>query len=277
MKITPLSDVLIQSVIEIARQAGAAIMEIYASDFDIQIKDDRSPLTEADIRANTIITEGLEKIAPEVPVLSEEGRDIPFNERSKWESYWLVDPLDGTREFIKNNDEFTVNIALLEYNQPIFGIVYAPALNKLYFGSSEKGSFKSNEGDTFTPISVNAKVTNPVQIAVSRSHPSLKMNSFISQFDKYDLHPMGSSLKICSVSDGTVHFYPRLGPTMEWDTAASHAIIRAAGGELINIGTNKPLEYNKEDLINPKFIAGNVQNIQSLKKILERDSNFDST
>ena len=118
--------------------------------------------------------------------------------------------------------------------------------------------------DIFTPISVKTKVTNPVQIAVSRSHPSLKMNSFISQFDKYDLHPMGSSLKIFSVSDGTVHFYPRIGPTMQWDTAASHAIIRAAGGELINIGTNKPLEYNKEDLLNPKFIAGNMLSIQSL-------------
>ena len=266
MKITPLSDELIHSVIEIARQAGAAIMEVYASDFDIQIKDDRSPVTEADMRANTIITEGLEKMTPEVPVLSEEGPDITFNERSQWESYWLVDPLDGTKEFIKNNDEFTVNIALLEYNQPIFGVVYAPALNKLYFGSSEKGSFKSNDVDTFTSISVKSQVTNPVQIAVSRSHPDSKMNSFISQFDKYDLHPMGSSLKICSVSDGTVHYYPRLNPTMEWDTAASHAIIRAAGGELIKFGTNKPLEYNKKDLLNPKFIAGNVKNIQSLKQ-----------
>ena len=276
MKITLFSDKLIHSVIKIARQAGDAIMDVYASDFDIYVKDDRSPLTNADMRANTIITEGLEKLIPDVPVLSEEGDNIPFNERSKWESYWLVDPLDGTKEFINKNDEFTVNIALLENNQPVFGVVYAPALNKLYFGSSKKGSFKSNEGNTFTPISVNAKVTNPVQIAVSRSHPSLKMNSFISQFDKYDLHPMGSSLKICSVSDGTVHFYPRLGPTMEWDTAASHAIIRAAGGELINIGTNKPLEYNKENLLNPKFIAGFVKNIQFLKQSLVIDGNIDS-
>jgi 3'(2'), 5'-bisphosphate nucleotidase len=264
MKINPLNDDLINGVIDITRIAGAAIMDVYASDFDIYVKDDSSPLTKADMRANTIITDGLEKLIPDVPVLSEEGQKIPFNERSKWESYWLVDPLDGTKEFIKKNNEFTVNIALLEYSQPVFGVVYAPALNILYFGSSDKGSFKSNEGDTFIPISVSSIVTNPVQIAVSRSHRSLKMNSFISQFDKYDLHPMGSSLKICSVSDGTAHFYPRLGPTMEWDTAASHAIIRAAGGELINIGTNKPLEYNKEDLLNPKFIAGNMFSIQSL-------------
>ena len=273
MKMNPLNDDLINGVIDVARQAGFAIMEVYKTEFDIDTKEDkrgdeiyRSPVTEADKRAHIIIMEGLEKLTPDIPLLSEEGQEISFEERSKWGVYWLVDPLDGTKEFIKKNDEFTVNIALLENNQPVFGVVYAPALNTLYFGSSEKGSFKSNKGDTFTPISVNSQVTNPVQIAVSRSHPSLKMNSFISQFDKYDLHPMGSSLKICSVSDGTVHFYPRLGPTMEWDTAASHAIIRAAGGELIKFGTSKPLEYNKEDLLNPKFIAGNVQNIQSLKK-----------
>ena len=266
MKIISLNDDLISGVINIARQAGVAILDVYNTDFDISIKDDQSPLTEADTRANDIIIEGLEQITPDVPVLSEEGKDIPFEERSNWDAYWLVDPLDGTKEFIKKNDEFTVNIALLKLNQPVFGVVYAPALNKLFWGSSKKGSFKSNEGDTFMLISVNSQLTNPVKIAVSRSHPSPKMKSFISQFDEYDLHPMGSSLKICSVSEGTVHFYPRLGPTMEWDTAASHAIIRAAGGELINIGTNKPLEYNKEDLLNPKFIAGNMQNIQSLKK-----------
>jgi len=271
MIITPLNDEIINNIIDLSRQAGSAIMEVYRTEFDIYTKEDIrkdeiyiSPITQADMRANTIITEGLEKLIPDVPVLSEEGQNIPFNERSKWDSYWLVDPLDGTKEFVNNNDEFTVNIALIENNQPVFGVVYAPALKKLYFGSSEKGSFKLNEGDIITPISVNSQVTNPVQIAVSRSHPSVKMDSFISQFDKYDLHPMGSSLKICSVSDGTVHFYPRLGPTMEWDTAASHAIIRAAGGELINIETNQPLEYNKKDLLNPEFIAGNLLSIQSL-------------
>ncbi len=271
MIITPLNDELINNIIALSLKAGSAIMEVYRTEFNIYSKEDIrrdeiyiSPITEADMRANTIITEGLEKLFPDVPVLSEEGQNIPFNERSKWESYWLVDPLDGTKEFVKKNDEFTVNIALLEKNQPVFGVVYAPALKKLYFGSSEKGSFKTNKGDSFTSISVNSQVTNPVQIAVSRSHHSKKMNSFISQFDKYDLHPMGSSLKICSVSDGTVHFYPRLGPTMEWDTAASHAIIRAAGGELINIETNQPLDYNKKDLLNPEFIAGNILSIQSL-------------
>ena len=271
MKINPLNDDLINGVIDVARQAGFAIMEVYKTKFDIDTKEDkrgdeiyRSPITEADKRAHIIIMEGLKKLTPDIPLISEEGQEISFEARSKWGVYWLVDPLDGTKEFIKKNDEFTVNIALIENTQPVFGVVYAPAFKILYWGSSANGSFKSNDMDIFTPISVKTKVTNPVQIAVSRSHPSLKMNSFISHFDKYDLHPMGSSLKICSVSDGTVHFYPRLGPTMEWDTAASHAIIRAAGGELINIGTNKPLEYNKEDLLNPKFIAGNMLSIQSL-------------
>ena len=272
MKVNPLNDDLMNGVIDIARQAGFAIMEVYKTKFDIDTKEDkrgdeiyRSPVTEADKRAHIIIMEGLKKLTPDIPLISEEGHEISFEERSKWGAYWLIDPLDGTKEFIKKNDEFTVNIAFLKKNQPVFGVVYAPALNKLYFGSSEKGSFKSNAVDDIIPISVKSQVTQPVQIAVSRSHPSPKMNSFISQFDKYDLHPMGSSLKICSVSDGTVHFYPRLGPTMEWDTAASHAIIRAAGGELINVGTNEPLEYNKKDLLNPEFIAGNMQNIQSLK------------
>ena len=148
MIITPLNDELIKNIIDLSRKAGSAIMEVYRTEFDIYTKEDTrrdeiyiSPITEADMRANTIITEGLEKLIPDVPVLSEEGDNIPFNERSKWESYWLVDPLDGTKEFIKKNDEFTVNIALLENKQPVFGVVYAPALNKLYFGSSEKCSF----------------------------------------------------------------------------------------------------------------------------------------
>jgi len=259
-----ISDEIIQSVIEITKQAGAVIMDVYKTNFEIHIKNDKSPVTEADTRANDIITEGLLNIAPDIPVLSEEGRDIPFEERSKWESFWLVDPLDGTKEYIKKNDEFTVNIAYMENNKPIFGVVYAPALDELYWGSIEKGAFKSVAGDSFNPIRVKSELNDPVQIATSRSHPSPKMDNFLAQFDTFDLHPMGSSLKICSVADGTVHFYPRLGPTMEWDTAASHAVIKAAGGEIIKYGTNRPLEYNKADLLNPEFIAGNMNSIESL-------------
>ena len=266
MKYIPLSKKLINGVINISKVAGNEIMSVYQSEFDIFIKDDHSPLTDADLKANAIIIEGLEKIAPSIPVLSEEGVNIPYEERSNWDMFWLVDSLDGTKEFIKKNNEFTVNIALLKNNHPIFGVVYAPALNKLYWGSSVNGSYKLNKDGIIKPISVKPTLNNPVQIAVSRSHPSSKMNGFTSLFSQYELHAMGSSLKICSVSDGTVHFYPRFGPTMEWDTAASHAIINAAGGELIKIGTNKPLKYNKKDLLNPEFIAGNIH---ILKKIFQ--------
>ena len=245
MALSLITEELIQQVIKIARQAGSAIMKVYKSEFDVYIKDDNSPVTEADTKANALITEGLKEINPKIPILSEEGRDVPFEERSKWETFWLVDPLDGTKEFIKKNNEFTVNIALLENNQPVFGVVFAPALDILYWGSTGQGAFKTISGNSQTPVSVNSQLSDPVKIVGSRSHPSIKMNTFTSQFEKYEVKPMGSSLKICSVADGSVHFYPRLGPTMEWDTAAAHAVLRAAEGEMIKYGTNEPLEYNK--------------------------------
>ena len=266
MALSFITEELIQQVIKIARQAGSAIMKVYKSEFDIHIKDDNSPVTVADTKANAIITEGLKEINPEIPILSEEGRDVPFEERSKWETFWLVDPLDGTKEFIKKNNEFTVNIALLENNQPVFGVVFAPALDILYWGSTGQGAFKTISGNSQTPVSVNSQLSDPVKIAGSRSHPSIKMNTFTSQFEKYEVKPMGSSLKICLVADGSVHFYPRLGPTKEWDTAAAHAVLRAADGEIIKYGTYEPLKYNKRNLLNPEFIAGNMQNIQSLKR-----------
>jgi len=267
---------VIESVIEISKQAGLVIMDIYKTDFNIKFKNDKSPVTEADTRANDIITAGLLKMAPNIPILSEEGENVSFEERTKWDSFWMVDPLDGTKEYIKKNDEFTVNIAYMQNNLPVFGVVYAPALDELYWGSIEKGAYKSFAGNAFNPIRVKSQLSDPVKLATSRSHPSPKMDKFLAQFKKIDLHPMGSSLKICSVADGRVHFYPRLGPTMEWDTAASHAVIKAAGGEIIKYGTNKPLEYNKEDLLNPEFIAGNMQNIQSLKCETVFDGNNDS-
>ena len=267
MSMMNITDKIIHEVIALTRQAGSEIMAVYQTDFDIQIKDDNSPVTAADKKANTIITEGLKEINPEIPILSEEGRDIPFSERSNWETFWLVDPLDGTKEFIKKNNEFTVNIALLEENQPVFGIVFAPALDILYWGSQDKGAFKSISGNSHIPVAVNSKLSDPVQIAGSRSHPSIKMNVFTSQFKKFEVKPMGSSLKICSVADGSVHFYPRLGPTMEWDTGAAHAVLKAAGGEINKYGTNEPLKYNKQNLLNPEFIAGHVNAIRSLEPV----------
>ena len=259
-----LDEDLIEHVIAIARKAGAAILEVYKTDFKIYTKNDRSPLTEADKWAHKIIMDGLADINPKLPILSEEGYSIPYHERSNWDAYWLVDPMDGTKEFIKKNDEFTVNIALIEQRHPVFGVVNEPALNKIYWGSNNTGSYKIIKNKNPEKITVKSQITSPVQIAVSRSHPNSKMNEFVDQFDDYNLIPMGSSLKICSVSDGTVHFYPRFGPTMEWDTAASHAIVNGAGGELINIKTNNPLEYNKENLLNPMFIAGNIKALHSI-------------
>ena len=253
-----ISDEIIQSVIKITKQAGAVIMDVYKTNFEIHIKNDKSPVTEADTRANDIITAGLLNIAPDIPVLSEEGRDIPFEERSKWESFWLVDPLDGTKEYIKKNDEFTVNIAYMQNNLPVFGVVYAPALNEMYWGSIEKGAFKSVAGDSFNPIRVKSEINNPVQIATSRSHPSFKMDNFLAQFDTFDLHPMGSSLKICSVADGRVHLYPRLGPTMEWDTAAAHAVVKFAGGNIYKLNSKDELIYNKSNLLNPEFLVNHL-------------------
>ena len=254
MKITLFSDELIHSVIKIARQAGAAIMDVYASDFEIYLKDDRSPLTNADMRANTIITEGLEKLIPDVPILSEEGDNIPFNERSKWESYWLVDPLDGTKEFIKKNDEFTVNIALIENGKPIFGVVYAPALDVLYWGEVGEGAYKKSGDSAEVKINILDELNSPVLVAGSRSHPSERMNAFMGQFKESQVRPMGSSLKVCLVADGSVHLYPRLGPTMEWDIAAGHAILMGAGGRVETVD-GATLRYGKPDFKNPHFIA----------------------
>ena len=263
---TPLNDELINSVKSIGVDAGAAIMDVYHTDYDIQIKTDNSPVTEADKKANTIIANKLNQLTPDIPILSEEGRNIPFSERSNWTSFWLIDPLDGTKEFIKKNDEFTVNIALIENGKPIFGVVYAPALEILYWGEVGVGAYKKDNKSLEIKINVLDALNNPVVVAGSRSHPSERMNAFMGQFKESEVRPMGSSLKVCLVADGSVHFYPRLGPTMEWDTAAAHAVLRAAEGEMIKYGTNEPLEYNKRNLLNPEFIAGNMHNIRSLKR-----------
>ena len=261
---TPLNDGLINSVKSIAVEAGSAIMDVYHTDYDIQIKTDNSPVTEADKKANTIIANKLNQLTPDIPILSEEGRNIPFSERSNWTSFWLIDPLDGTKEFIKKNDEFTVNIALIQNGKPTFGIVYAPALDILYWGEVGEGAYKKDKKSLEIKINVLDALNNPVLVAGSRSHPSERMNAFMEQFKESEVRPMGSSLKVCLVADGSVHLYPRLGPTMEWDTGAAHAILKASGGEAIIHGTNEPLRYNKENLLNPEFIASSSSVITTI-------------
>jgi len=260
-----IDDILIQEVIEIAKAAGDAIMTVYETDFDVYIKEDSSPVTMADKKANAIIEEGLNRIRPSIPVLSEEGCDIMYVDRKEWDVFWIVDPLDGTKDYIKKNGEFTVNIALIEKNTPIFGVVYAPAIDLLFWGGKQLGAWRKNTQNLEEQVFVISQISKGIKIAGSRSHPSGKMKNFLSQFEEYELQPMGSSLKICLVADGTVHFYPRLGPTMEWDTAAAHAILKSAGGEMVDIKNDSPLKYNKEELLNPEFICGKYSMIKKLQ------------
>jgi 3'(2'), 5'-bisphosphate nucleotidase len=259
-----LDEILIQNVTEIAHQAGDAIMQIYQRDFAIYEKSDESPLTEADLAAHNHIVAGLEKIS-ELPILSEESADISWSERKTWSKYWLVDPLDGTKEFIKKNGEFTVNIALIEDGAPVFGVVYAPVLGWTYVGVVGQGAYKI-EGDKRTPITPEKKLSDGSwKIVGSRSHQSPEIQVLLDSLDgETELIAMGSSLKLCLVAEGAAHLYPRLGPTSEWDTGAAHAVVSAAGGKVTVIAdarnvldkNAKPLRYNqKESVLNPYFLV----------------------
>jgi 3'(2'), 5'-bisphosphate nucleotidase len=250
---------LIEKITALAGKAGAAILEVYSgTDFGTTYKEGGSPLTRADMAANAVIVEGLRQITPDIPILSEESKAAPFETRSSWARFWMVDPLDGTKEFIKRNDEFTVNIALIDHGTPILGVVLAPALGVTYFGSSGSGggAFKTGSGSP-EPISVAGYESGPVNIVASRSHGGEALERFVSRIGPVRLVPMGSSLKLCLVADGTAHIYPRFGPTMEWDTAAAHAVLEAAGGLVTDL-SGRPLKYNKEDLLNPHFMATGV-------------------
>jgi len=250
-----LNDIDFDKIIAIARDAGSAIMEIYAGEFNVELKGDNSPLTCADRASHRVIVEGLTAATPDIPILSEEGRAIPYTERIAWSRFWLVDPLDGTKEFIKRNGEFTVNIALVEDGQVTAGVVYVPAQDEMYFGSLGVGCWKiSNDGNS-TPIKVREADYNAgLTVVMSRSHPSPELEAYLQKIKVTEAMPVGSSLKLCVVAEGKADLYPRLGPTMEWDTAAGHAVVEAAGGTVAQVdGT--PLRYNKENLLNPYFIV----------------------
>lgn len=241
-----------QNIEKIAYDAGAAIMDIYQSDdFDVQKKGDDSPLTKADLAAHRVICDGLRALETQYPVISEEASDISWEQRKHWCRYWLVDPLDGTKEFIKRNGEFTVNIALIEKGVPIMGVVYAPVLDAMYTGERDRGAFLNGEA-----ISVATREPAALRVVGSRSHPSEETVEWLRALGKpYELLPMGSSLKICLVASDQADIYPRFGPTCEWDTAAAHAVLTAAGGEISTV-SGDPLRYNqKEDYLNPYFIA----------------------
>ncbi|WP_341936339.1 3'(2'),5'-bisphosphate nucleotidase CysQ [Marinimicrobium sp. C2-29] len=254
-----MSDIPYAQIVQAAKDAGAAIMGIYAQDFDVHTKDDNSPLTEADMAAHRTITRALESLTPDIPILSEESENAPWEARRQWTRYWLVDPLDGTKEFVKKNGEFTVNIALIDRGEPVWGVVHAPALGSTYHGgTATEGAWKELESGESHPIRVQTPPTGKTgwRIMGSRSHQSEAFKEFVADFEQPDIKSVGSSLKICLVAEGEADLYPRLGPTCEWDTGAAHAVLLGAGGQLNHAETGEPLRYNQSDsVLNPFFIA----------------------
>ena len=269
-------DKLILTTILAAKRAGEAILEVYDSDFAVEQKDDKSPLTLADKRSHEIIEKILEQTVTvnnsTVPILSEEGKEIPYDERIKWEYFWLVDPLDGTKEFIKRNGEFTVNIALIHKHKPILGIIYIPVKDVFYFAAANFGTYKLENSGILTdnlsieelidksqrlPLHSNDKTT--LTVVGSRSHTSEEFTEFVKQLNQkhenVEFISSGSSLKLCLVAEGKADVYPRFGPTMEWDTAAGQAIVEQAKGTVMETESNEPLNYNKSNLLNPFFIV----------------------
>lgn len=245
---------LLELAIKAAKLGGEEIMKIYAQDFDVFNKEDNSPLTIADQNANDIIENLLKETS--IPILSEEGKHADFQERKKWNQLWIVDPLDGTKEFVKRNGEFTVNIALVENGVPIMGVIFVPVMNWLYYSSS-MGAFKVVEGKTEKLPIINNR-TNTVVVG-SRSHQSAETAEYFEELKKehgeIEIISMGSSLKICLIAEGKANVYPRFAPTMEWDTAAGHAIVNAAGKSLIDFETKKEMSYNRKELRNNWFIV----------------------
>ncbi len=244
-----------------AREAGGEILTVYATDFGVTRKEDASPLTEADLRSHHLITRRLRERYPAMPILSEENsEESPYEVRRQWREFWLVDPLDGTKEFIKRNGQFTVNIALIREGRPVAGVVYAPVLDRLYYALEGHGAFRVSDGAAPTRLEPRSGSNGDrLVIAGSLSHPTPEMDAFVAEQRRTHKHveflPMGSSLKICLVAEGEADVYPRFGPTMEWDTAAAHAVAREAGRKVLAHGTMQELPYNKQDLHNGWFVV----------------------
>ncbi len=252
---------ILLDICNIAIKAGNKVLEYYNFDNKIFYKKDETPITKADLDSNKIIQKSIKNLGLDIPILSEE-EFIIWDVRKNWKKYWLIDPLDGTKEFIKKNGEFTINIALIENHQPILGVIYAPVLNKLFFSKKNYGSYKiitKNIIDNFknaVKISVNNSKKEKVKIIGSRSHSNPTFDNWIkNKFNNFDIIHKGSSLKFCEIAEGNADIYPRFGPTSEWDIAAGHIILEEAGGKLKSID-NKDLLYNKkENILNPYFFA----------------------
>ena len=275
------------SALVAAKKAGDQILEVYLGDIDVSYKEDNSPLTLADKRAHRAIAKILPTLSRnDIPILSEEGKDVPYEQRSEWEYLWLVDPLDGTKEFVKRRDEFTVNIALIKNNRPVVGVVFLPAVGSLYFAAEGLGSYKLEKLETvghlldgagnFSEKTIDLSVvvdralrlpshqvagrqSNQINLVGSRSHGIEALSDFVNKmkenYDKVGFVPAGSALKFCLVAEGKADLYPRFGPTMEWDTAAGHCVVEQSGGTVVRMGEKTPLVYNKKDLHNPHFIC----------------------
>lgn len=244
---------LTQIAIKAARSAGMEIMKVYRSaDFGVEYKGDDSPLTKADKAAHHAILGYLRET--NLPVLSEEGRDVPYEERKNWEYFWMVDPLDGTKEFIKKSGEFTVNIALIHKGRPVLGVLYAPVMDWMYWANQEEGAWKQERKEEVHQLKVS-EGNNIETIVVSLSHQNKETKQFIKDYPETGIISMGSSLKFMLVAEGKAQLYPRLGLTMEWDTAAAQAIVEIAGGKVTAYPGDDSLRYNKEDLLNPWFVV----------------------
>jgi 3'(2'), 5'-bisphosphate nucleotidase len=245
---------LLDGARRLAYEAGEKIMEIYAQNFDIAAKDDKSPLTEADLIAHQIIKQGLSALKPEFPVLSEESSQLPYETRASWETYWLVDPLDGTREFIKRNGEFTVNIALIQGHDAVLGVVAAPAKELSYYACRGQGAYKVDGG---RPVRIQVRKPTPKRPVVvgSRSHAGDSLTAFLGRLGDHELISMGSALKFCLVAEGLADIYPRFGPTSEWDTAAAQCVAEEAGAQVSDLTMNRLCYNTKDSLLNPHFLV----------------------
>lgn len=254
MELQALFEKVVEPTIELANLAGDAILEVYATDFDVQAKEDDSPLTQADLASNSKITAGLKVLTPDIPIISEEFGLPDFEERASWSRYWLIDPLDGTKEFVNRNGEFTVNIALIDNHRPVFGVVQVPVTGVTYAGWEGAGS-EIRDKDGIRKITVSKSSANPVRVVGSRSHRGASLDAYLEKLGDFEMLPMGSSLKFCRVAEGAADIYPRLGLTSEWDTAAAQAVVEQAGGQVIELDGN-PLSYNsKEEILNPFFLV----------------------
>jgi len=251
----------IHKINSIAKKAGDEIMKIYHQDFEVAYKSDNSPLTKADIHSNEVIIKNLENLYPDIPILSEENKEIPYKIRKNWEYFWLIDPLDGTKEFVKKNGEFTVNIALIHKDTPVLGVIYAPALEILYYAQKDRGAFKQEKKRQPQRLPIYKHTNNDtLKIIVSKSHYNQETKDFVDNLkNEYKKNvkfiSIGSSLKLCLVAEGKADIYPRLAPTMEWDIAAGQALVERVGGEILGFKTQTPLKYNKQNLLNPWFVA----------------------